>query len=165
MAVDLLIRNSTLDDCEIIASIYNDYIRMGGSTMDRDFKKAKDVEGWMHDFNDKELIQCLELDGEVVGWGIIKRYSDRLGYSKTCETAIYIRSDKLRMGLGSKLKVSVIKKCREFGYHHLVAKIFATNIASIEYNRKLGYELVGTQREVGNIDGEWLDVTIMQLIL
>lgn len=165
MSVDILIRDSTLEDCEAIASIYNDYIEKGGSTMDREFKMAKHVEGWMHDFNERELIQCLELNGEVVGWGIIKKYSNRLGYSKTCETAIYIRSDKLRMGLGSKLKVSIIEKCRAFGYHHLVAKIFANNTASIEYNRKLGYEVVGTQREVGNIDGKWLDVTIMQLIL
>ena len=69
------------------------------------------------------------------------------------------------MGLGTRMKLSLIDKCREFGYHHLVAKIFSTNKASIEYNRKLGYEVVGTQREVGNIDGKWLDVTIMQLIL
>lgn len=165
METEVVIRDATLDDCGVIASIYNEYIEMGGSTMDRELKSAEDIKGWMNNFNERELIQCLELKGGVVGWGIIKRYSDRLGYSKACETAIYIRQDKLRMGLGSRLKVSIIDKCRVLGYHHLVAKIFASNIASIEYNRKLGYEVVGTQREVGNIDGKWLDVTIMQLLL
>ena len=47
----------------------------------------------------------------------------------------------------------------------MVAKIYAKNEASIEYNRKLGYEIVGTQKEIGYVGGEWLDVTIMQLII
>lgn len=160
-----IIRSATIDDCPAIADIYNEHIRKGGSTMDREIKTANDIVGWLENFNERELIECLEVDGEIIGWGIIKRYSDRLGYSKTCETAIYLRSDKLRMGYGTKMKLSIINKCREMGYHHLVAKIFASNKASIEYNRKLGYEVVGTQREVGNFDGKWLDVTIMQLIL
>lgn len=160
-----LIRNATLADCAVIASIYNEYIEKRNATMDRMLKSATDIERWMAEFNERELIQCLELNGEVVGWGIIKRYSDREGYGTTCETAVYLRRDKLRIGLGTKIKKSIIKKCGALGYHHLVAKIFAGNEGSIEYNRKLGYEVVGTQREVGNIDGKWLDVTIMQLIL
>jgi phosphinothricin acetyltransferase len=63
------------------------------------------------------------------------------------------------------IKKWLIDKCRELNYHHMVAKIFSVNEASIAYNRKLGYELVGTQREIGFVDGAWQDVTIMQLIL
>ena len=159
-----LIREATLDDCAVIASIYNEHIKNGGSTMDRELKSPEHIAKWMNDFSERELIQCLEMEGEVVGWGIIKRYSDREGYKYACETAVYLRSDKLRMGLGTKIKRSIIEKCRELDYHHLVAKIFTSNKASIEYNRKLGYEVVGNQREIGNIDGKWLDVTIMQLI-
>ena len=63
------------------------------------------------------------------------------------------------------MKKWIIKKCRELGYHHLVAKIFSSNIASIEYNKKLGYELVGKQNEIGFVDGVWQDVTILQLLI
>jgi len=63
------------------------------------------------------------------------------------------------------MKKWIIEKCKELGYHHLVAKIFASNKASIEYNRKLGYEIVGTQNKIGFVDGEWQDVTIMQLLI
>ena len=63
------------------------------------------------------------------------------------------------------MKKWIIAKCKELGYHHLVAKIFATNKASIAYNQKLGYEIVGTQREIGYVDGRWQDVTIMQLLI
>ena len=63
------------------------------------------------------------------------------------------------------MKKWIIKKCKELGYNHLVAKIFSSNIASIEYNMKLGYEVVGTQNKIGYVDGEWQDVTILQFLI
>jgi L-amino acid N-acyltransferase len=159
------IRPATLDDCEVIASINNEHIAEGLSSMETEPKSVLHFEKLMKNFNDRELIQCMVLDNEVIGWGIIKRYSDREGYSTACETTIYLRSNQVRKGFGTEMKLSLIEKCKELGYHHLVAKIFSTNIASIAYNRKLGYEVVGVQKEIGNINGKWLDVTIMQLIL
>lgn len=159
------IRLATLEDCEVIASINNEHIALGQSSMETERKTVSHFEKLMQNFNDRELIECLVLDNKVIGWGIIKRYSDREGYRTACETTIYLRSNQVRKGFGSKIKRSLIKKCKELGYHHLVAKIFSTNIASIEYNRKLGYQVVGVQKEIGNIEGKWLDVTIMQLIL
>ena len=162
---NIKIRKATLDDCEVIASINNEHIALGLSSMEIEPKTTAHFENLMKNFNDRELIQCLVLDNEIIGWGIIKRYSDREGYRTACETTIYLRSNQVRKGFGSMMKLSLIEKCKELGYHHLVAKIFSTNTASIEYNRELGYEVVGVQREIGNIDGKWLDVTIMQLIL
>ncbi len=162
---DYTIRKATANDCQVIASINNEHILAGGSSMVTSTRSAAYFEAMMRNFSDRELIECLELDGEVVGFGLIKRYSDREGYQTSCETAIYLRSHKVRMGLGTKMKLSLIERCKEFGYHHLVAKIVASNKASIAYNLKLGYEVVGVQKEIGNIDGKWLDVTIMQLIL
>lgn len=165
MEEKIRIRRATLADCSVIAAIDNEHISRGGSSMVTSLRTPAYYEKMMAGFNDRELIECLEFEGEVVGFGLLKRYSDREGYRTTCETAIYLRSDKLRMGLGTKMKISLIERCKELGYHHLVAKIFSTNTASIAYNKKLGYEVVGVQREVGKINGKWVDVTIMQLIL
>ena len=63
------------------------------------------------------------------------------------------------------MKKLLIEVCKELKYHTLVAKIWASNTASIEYNRKQGYEIVGTQKEVGYLNGKWVDVTSMQLVL
>ena len=76
-----------------------------------------------------------------------------------------MRFDRLGQGIGSRIKRALIARCRELGYHHLVAKLLADNVASIEYNRKLGYEVVGVQREIGFKEGRWCDVVILQLIL
>ena len=47
---------------------------------------------------------------------------------------------------------------------HLVAKIWARNEVSVSYNLKLGYEIVGVQRKIGFVNGEWVDVVIMQYV-
>ena len=133
--------------------------------MDRVSKTSAEIEEWFNGFSDRELIVLLEDQSYIIGWGIIKKYSERDGYSRACETAIYLRSTETRKGYGSMMKKWIIVKCRELGYYHLVAKIFALNKASIDYNLKLGYEIVGTQNKIGFVDGEWQDVMIMQLLL
>ncbi|MEM7354095.1 MAG: GNAT family N-acetyltransferase, partial [Acidobacteriota bacterium] len=73
--------------------------------------------------------------------------------------------DRLGEGHGFRIKQALITRARELGYHHLVARMMATNRGSIELNKRLGYELVGVQREIGFRNGEWCDATIMQLVL
>lgn len=159
------IRKATIADAAIIADIYNEHITAGGSTMDEVLKNGSDITNWINAFNGRELILVLEDSESIFGWGIIKRYSDRKGYDVACETAVYLRSNKTGQSFGGMMKKALIEKCRELNYHHLVAKIFSENYASIRYNQKLGYDIVGVQKEIGFKRGKWLDVTIMQLLL
>ncbi|MDX2301653.1 MAG: GNAT family N-acetyltransferase [Microscillaceae bacterium] len=152
-------------DYAAIATIYNEYILEGNQTMEEKTHQAWDILQWTSKFNEREQLYTLKRGDEVLGWGIIKRYSDRAGYAKTCETSVYLRKNELRQGYGTWLKRKMIEKCRELGYHHLVARVLAHNLSSIEYNRMLGYEVVGTQKEIGFKNGRWVDVVIMQLIL
>lgn len=159
------IRDCVPADAAVIAEIYNEHIRAGGSTMDTEEKTTEGMNDLIKGFNDRETILILENRGDIRGWGIIKRYSNRIGYRICCETSVYLGSRHVRKGYGTRMKKALIVRCKEWGYHHLVAKIFAVNEASIEYNKRLGYEVVGRQREIGYRDGKWQDVVIMQLIL
>ena len=76
-----------------------------------------------------------------------------------------LRRSEIRRGYGSRLKRVVIERCRAYGYHHIIARIFADNAASIEYNLRFGYEVVGIQREIGFKNGHWQDVAVLQLVL
>jgi len=152
-------------DFEKIAEIYNEYIRAGGSTMEESIYTAEKIAAWVKKFNSREKLYVLKKDSETLGWGIIKRYSDREGYRFACETAIYITESELRKGYGSRMKKFLIEECKTMDYHHLIAKIFATNTASIQYNLKLGYTIVGHQKEIGFKNGKWMDITIMQYLI
>ena len=159
------IRDCTLEDAAAIAEIYNEHILLGTSSMDNETKSVADMENQIRGFNEHETILVMERSKEILGWGIIKRYSDREGYRVTCETSVYLRTRETRKGYGSRMKKTLIERCKEYGYHHLVAKIFAVNEGSLTYNSRLGFEVVGRQREVGFRNGKWQDVVIMQLIL
>lgn len=148
-----------------IAEIYNEHIRANKSTMVEKIMSAEDIGAWINSLHSREGIYVLLKQNEVIGWGNILRYGDRRGYRFACLTSVFLKSTELQQGYGTMLKKFIIDKCRALNYHHLVAKIFASNEASINYNLKLGYTIVGTQKEIGFKNGKWQDVVIMQLIL
>ena len=161
----LTLRDATPADAAAIAEIYNQSIAAGDATLAEDPWSAASVRRKLAGFSGRETILVLEDAESISGWGIIKRYSDSHGYRFSCETAVYLRRELVGRGFGTRIKRAVIDRCRDYGYHHLVAKILADNRASIEYNSKLGYEVVGTQRQIGYRDGRWHDVVILQLVL
>jgi L-amino acid N-acyltransferase YncA len=162
---NLLLRTANFADTQSVADIYNQYIKNGLSTMDRELKTADDIQSWLESFSDRETLLVLEKNDQIIGWGIIKKYSEREGYRYACETAVYLDAGEVGQGYGTFIKKAIIERCREMDYHHLVAKIFSDNKGSIVYNQKLGYEIVGEQKEIGERNGEWMNVTIMQLLL
>ncbi len=158
-----MITISSRNDCDDIARIYNHYL--GKSTMDMEPKTGAYYSDIMDHQDDMEELWSLKQDEELIAWGIIKKYSDRFGYRLTGETSVYVHPDHLNKGNGTELKKYLMLRCKALGYHHLLARINSDNLISIHYNKKLGYTVVGEQKEVGNINGTWKDITIMQCIL
>jgi phosphinothricin acetyltransferase len=159
------IKKAIPEDFPAIADIYNESIQAGTATMEEGLKKAEDIAGWVSKFNDRERLFIMEKADTILGWAIIKRYSDREGYRFACETAVYITASQVGKGYGSTFKRYLLQACKELNYKHLVAKIFSNNTASIVYNQKLGYTIVGKQNRIGFKNNEWLDVVIMQYII
>lgn len=165
MSEALALRDATPGDAAAIAEIYNQSIVAANATMDDKPKTAADIRRQMAAFTNRETYTILERDGELIGWGLIKLYSPRSGYSRCAETSVYLDQSEVRRGYGSFIKRALIERCKEYGYHHLIARVWADNAASIEYNRGFGYEIVGIQREIGYIDGHWQDIAVLQLVL
>lgn len=159
------IEKATKKHYAVIAQIYNEHIKIGTATMEETIHSADMIAAWVAKFNSRERLFVLTKKEIVIGWGIIKRYSERRGYRYACETAVYLAQSEVGKGYGTVLKKRLIQECRALNYHHMVAKIFANNTASIHYNLKLGYQIVGQQKEIGFRNGQWLDVVIMQLVL
>jgi len=152
-------------DFQSIATIYNEFIKLNSATMDETIKSADDIAGWVDNFHDREKLYVLKESQKIIGWGIIKRYSDREGYRYACETAVYVTSDRLGQGFGTMMKKHLITVCKALNYKHLIAKVFANNEVSITYNEKLGYSVVGTQNKIGFKNNKWVDMVIMQYVI
>lgn len=158
------IRPATPDDVAAITFIHNHAIASRRSTMETEPKTVDGVARWLDGLGPREAALVADED-EVVGWGLIKRYSDRPGYAPCGETSVFLHPDHVGRGIGTTLKRAVIEEARRLGYTNLLARIMSVNAASIAYNRRLGYREVGVLRRVGCLDGVWHDVTVMQLEL
>lgn len=161
----MLVRKYLNSDFQAIADIYNQAIIHGGITMDDRPYTAQDIQSIVTKFSDRETILVATQDNLVLGWGAIKKYSERWGYNLCCETSIYLSFSATGKGYGNILQTALLKKVAEFGYHHVVVKIVASNQGSIKFHQRFGFEVVGVQKEIGFLHGSWHDVAIMQLLL
>jgi len=161
----LNIRPAEPKDYGAIASIYNEAIAYGGITMDSQAYTAENIQRIVQKMDSREALFIAEIAQKTIGWGIIKRYSDRLGYQVCCETSIYLTFSATGQGYGKALQTVLMEKVSDYGYHHIVAKILAANQGSIRFHQKFGFEVVGIQKEIGFVNGTWHDVVIMQCLL
>ena len=163
----MLIRDAAPADVDAIADIYNESIRAQDSTMQLTEKRGSEIASWLMRMDDRECLLVLEDRGVVQGWGVLKKYSEREGYRLACETSVFLRRHHVgrRTGYGSAIQSELLNRAREVGFHHVVVKIWASNEISIRMHERFGFSVVGTQTEIGRVDGEWVDVTIMQLVL
>ncbi|MEM9137666.1 MAG: N-acetyltransferase family protein [Cyanobacteria bacterium P01_F01_bin.42] len=162
--MDVTIRHCCPDDYEKIAEIYNESIQRGGITFDEEQFNAVRIERWMSGMNDREGLWVIE-HNQVLGWGILKRYSDRPAYWRTAESSIYLLDAYRGQGYGRQLQTELLSQAQTLQYHHIVAKIVASNQSSIVFHQQFGYEIIGIQKEVGFSKGRWYDVAILQCIL
>ena len=163
--MSIKIREYVPQDAQAIADIYNEAVFKGGITMDCEPYSPGKIQSIVDRFNHRETILVGEIESHTVGWGIVKRYSDRIGYRPCCETSIYLRFSETQKGYGQTLQSALLKQVKAFDYHHVVAKILAANQGSIKFHEKFGFAMVGIQKEIGFYQGQWHDVAIMQLLL
>ncbi|MEM1367204.1 MAG: N-acetyltransferase family protein [Cyanobacteria bacterium P01_H01_bin.15] len=161
----LTIRSAQPWDYGVIANIYNEAIATGGITMDTEPQSPADVAGWIEKFCDRERLFVGEVAGLVVGWGVIKRYSDRPGYRVCCETSVYLTSTATGCGYGSRLQQHLLAEVESLEYRHIVVKVVTANQGSVRFHQRFGFEIVGVQKNIGFIDGVWYDVVILQYLL
>ena len=91
-------------------------------------------------------------------------FTGALGFDLV-EDSVYVTEGHQGRGLGASLLRAVIAGAAQSGAHVMMASIEATNARSVELHARLGFELVGTAREVGTKFGRWLDLTMMRLPL
>lgn len=161
----LTLRLAQPEDYGAIARIYNEAIAHGGLTMDGVFYTAATIAAIAEKMTDRECFLIAATATQVVGWGVIKRYSDRLGYQACCETSIYLSFSETGNGYGTALQKALMAKAIAYNYHHIIVKIVAGNQSSIRFHERFGFELVGIQKEIGYMNGTWYDIAIMQCLL
>ncbi len=107
------------------------------------------------------------VDGEDGGFGFasISPFRDRPGYATSVEDSVYVHRDHQGRGVGRLLLGGIVEAARASGFHAVFARIVAGHDASIALHAGRGFEVVGTEREVGRKFGRWHDVVVMEKLL
>ena len=106
-----------------------------------------------------------EEDGDLLGWIAVVPYSRRAVYRGVGEESVYVAERARGRGVGRALLEAVIASARAGGLWTLQAGIFPENVASLELHRRLGFREVGVRDRIGQLDGQWRDVVLLELRL
>lgn len=158
------IRDCVVEDIATIAAIYGEAVLSGTASFELAApdeaemarRRARLIDGGYPYF-------VAELAGRVAGYAYAGPYHQRPGYRYTVEDSVYIAEWARRQGLGRALLERLIEVCAARGFRQMIAIIGdSRHTASLELHRELGFEMVGTIKDVGYKFGRWLDSVVMQ---
>lgn len=156
------VRRAAPEDAGALAMIFNQGIEERVASFQTTPATTESIEEAVA----RELVLVAEIDGEVVGWAKAGPYSDEHDYYDGIrEATLYVERSARRRGVGAALLEMLARKAAAEGRHKLVGKIFSSNEASIALVKALGWREVGVHRRHGQLDGQWKDVTVVELLL
>jgi len=161
------IRPATAVDLAAITAIYREAVLHGTATFELTPPTLEEMTRRFDSLTDGGFpYLAADLDGELVGYAYAGPYRPRPAYRFTVENSVYLAPPAHRRGIGGLLLRQLIADSAARGYRQMIAVIGdSANAGSIGLHRSLGFELVGTHRNVGLKFGRWLDTVMMQRAL
>jgi L-amino acid N-acyltransferase len=158
---------ATVDELPGILAIYNEVIEhstaiyaLAPTTLAerRTWLEARVASGY-------PVLVAIERD-EVLGFASFGDWRGTWpGYRYTVEHTVHVRSDARGRGLGRQLVEALFPLALALGKHVMIGGIDASNVRSIRFHERLGFERVAHFREVGHKFGRWLDLVFVQRLL
>lgn len=160
------VRLARLEDAGQIRDIYNAEVTSSTATFDLVPRTLAEQQQWLTRRSGAHAVLVAdEGEGAVVAFASLSPYRDRPAYSTTVESSVYVRANRRGSGVGARVLGALVQLAADHGFHAVIARIVADHEASIALHRRCGFELVGTEREVGRKFGRWLDVAVMERLL
>ena len=156
------IRLAETGDTEAIRAIRNHVIKHSTAMWTTHLVSPDDGRAWLAENLARRSAYVAEADGEVIGFANWSPWRPKDGYRHTVEDSVYLIEGHQGQGLGAELLQTLIDGAAGSGAHVMMASIEAANARSVALHQRLGFELVGTAREVGTKFGRWLDLTMMR---
>ncbi|SNS61505.1 phosphinothricin acetyltransferase [Anaerovirgula multivorans] len=159
-------RIANIDDIPYITQIYNEGIEDKIATLETDSKTEKDMEAWLTNRSEShKVIVITDQRGKIYGWASLNTFNNRCCYSGVADFSIYIKRDMRGKGLGKLLLDALEKTAKKEGFHKLVLSAFDSNEAGKRLYKSRNFREVGTYIKQGLLDGQWVDITVMEKLL
>jgi phosphinothricin acetyltransferase len=158
-ATRLLVEPMTDADADAVIAIYAQGIVSGNATLET---AVPDWSHW-HTSHRRDCRFVARLDGAVVGWTAIGRYSTREVYAGVAWESVYVAESARGRGVGRALLDALIPASEAAGVWTLMAGVLAENAASLALHERVGFRRVGIQERIGrDAAGRWRNVVLLE---
>jgi L-amino acid N-acyltransferase YncA len=155
----LVVEPMTDADADSVLAIYAEGIASGNATLET---AVPDWHHW-HASHRRDCRLVARLDGEVVGWTAIGRYSTRDVYAGVAWESVYVAASVRGRGVGRALLEALIPSSEAAAVWTLMAGVLAENAASLALHERVGFRRVGVQERIGrDATGRWRDVVLLE---
>lgn len=154
----MVITSLSSSDWNSVRSIYLEGIATGNATLETD---APSWEKW----DGEHLASCRLIakdDDTILGWAALSPVSGRCVYGGVAEVSIYIAETARGKGIAKQLFERLIEESEKSDLWTLQSGILQENIASIKLHEKCGFRIVGVRERIGQRDGIWRNVVLME---
>ena len=160
------IRKARSADAAAITDIYNLGIAGRTATFETEPRSVQQIAEKI-DHADRFPLLVAEdtAAGAVVGWAGVSEYRPRPCYAGIGEFSIYLTVEARGQGTGKRLLLALIDAARERGFWKLLSRVFLFNTASRNLCRACGFREVGIYEKHARLDGQWLDVVIVERVI
>jgi phosphinothricin acetyltransferase len=152
-------------DAAACAAIYAPHVEGSAVSFEERAPDAAEMAARIERYGASHAWLVADREGEVVGYAYATAFNERWAYRWSAGVSVYVGDAARGRGVGRALYRALFDRLRERGFRMACAGITLPNAASETLHERLGFELVGTNREIGWKDGAWRDVGWYQLEL
>jgi len=158
-----IIRVATAADAAPLCAIYAPIVRDTAITFETEPPAVEKIERRIAETLPLFPWLIAEQNGLVVGTAYASAHRERPAYRWSVNTSVYLAPEARGSGVGRALYVKLLGILSEQGFHSAFAGIAMPNDASVGLHKAMGFEPVGTYKEVGFKHGQWRDVSWWRL--
>lgn len=160
------IREANILDLKQIKTIYNQGIEDRIATFEMKTKDDSDMEDWFDKHQGRYTVLVAEKEnGIIAGWASINQYNQREAYNGVGELSIYIHREDRGKKIGQALLSELEEKAKGNNFYKIVLFTFTFNQSGLGLYTKMGFREVGIFEKQGKLDGEFVDIRIMEKLL
>ncbi|TCC41392.1 GNAT family N-acetyltransferase [Kribbella speibonae] len=156
------VRDAAAADAAACAAIYAPYVTGTSITFELDPPTVDEMAERIAKSQSTHAWLVLEDDGQVVGYAYGGPMKPRPAYRWSCEVSVYVAPSHHRTGAGRTLYNALFDRLSERGYRTAIAGVTLPNPASEALHKSLGFDPIGTYRNIGWKLDAWHDVAWSQ---
>ncbi len=159
-----LLRPATEADIAGVQRIYGEHVAHGLASFEESPPGVEEMLTRFRALRSRSFPYLVaERDEMICGYAYAGPYRTRSAYRFTIENSVYVARDCAGQGIGRALLTALISECEKGPWRQMIAIIGNSgNSASVALHKRLGFRMVGTLREVGFKQDQWVDTVLMQ---